>query len=244
MKSLLSSTAVLVTLSTSFVADAFVNQVGQKCRRSSQRQAQKDATFGMGCFWKPSEELLKVDGVIDTTAGYTGNPAATDAPTYDSVCFSRDWVEGVRVVYDDDKISYQELLDAFFAAQEPKAGSRQYASIIFPHDDEQTKVAQNWLRDGTESKRVRGDGVPVSFTNLEPLSPFYSAEGYHQRYWQKFRPRVAAVIGCIILNLAPLDTVVTPDVLSTIHTVSDVSLKAIAAYVILERVIDAKVVEL
>ena len=68
--------------------------------------------FPHRCFWEPSEELLKVEGVIDTVAGYTGNPSATKAPTYDSVCFSPNWVEGVRVQYDDEKISYSELLDA------------------------------------------------------------------------------------------------------------------------------------
>lgn len=225
---------------------AFVSQKATKSSPSIRLNAQREATFGMGCFWKPSEELLKVDGVIDTIAGYTGHPAAKEDPTYDKVCFSREWVEGVRVVYDDNKLSYNELLDAFFYAQEPKGGSRQYASFIFPHDEEQREAAQSWLQAGTEAKRVRDDGVPVSFTRIDSLSPFYKAEGYHQSYWGKFRPRVAAVLGLVVLNLAPLGStgVVPTDVISTIHTVSDLSLKAIGAYVLLERVIDAKVVKL
>jgi len=198
----------------------------------------------MGCFWKPAEELLKVDGVLETTAGYTGNPSATEAPNYDKVCFSREWVEGVRVIYDDEKVAYAQLLENFFQAQEPKGGSRQYASIIFPHDDEQQEAAQAWLQAGTESKRVRDDGVPVSFTKLEPLSSFYAAEGYHQNYWSKFRPRVVAIIGCILLQMAPLDQVLTPDVVAAVHTLTDVSLKVIAVYVIGERFLDAKVVQL
>ena len=68
-------------------------------------QAIKEGTFGMGCFWEPAEELRKVKGVVDTVAGYTGNPTANKAPTYDSVCFSRDWVEGVRVKFDDEMIT-------------------------------------------------------------------------------------------------------------------------------------------
>jgi len=227
---------------------AFVNVLGGRpqsiSNKNTRLQAKKEATFGMGCFWKPSEEMLKVDGVLETTAGYTGNPTAKEAPTYDKVCFSRDWVEGVRLSYDDEKISYLELLDRFFAAQEPKPGSRQYASIIFPHDDKQREAAQAWLQEGTRSQRVREDGVPVSFTRIEHLSDFYAAEGYHQRYWQKFRPRVAAVIGCIILQLAPLDGAVAPDVLSVLHAVTGFSLKAMGAYVLLERVIDTKVVRL
>ena len=51
--------------------------------------------------WEPSEEMLKVEGVTNTVAGYTGNPEATRAPTYDSVCFGDRWVEAVRVTYDD-----------------------------------------------------------------------------------------------------------------------------------------------
>ena len=90
--------------------------------------AECEASFGMGCFWKPSEELLKVPGVIDTVVGYSGSPKSEPAPTYDSVCYSRDWVEGVRVRYDDDLHSFESLLDAFFEAQEPKLGSRQYGS--------------------------------------------------------------------------------------------------------------------
>lgn len=254
MKSYTTKSASLAFLFTSYlclVSDAFVhkNTNIRAARRTQSSQpslyAQKYATFGMGCFWKPAETLLKIDGVIDTAAGYTGNPSATETPNYDSVCFSRDWVEGVRVTYDDDKVSYQELLDAFFAAQQPKT-SRQYDSIIFPHDEEQKQVAQSWLKEGTASKRVRDDGVPVSFTKLEPLSSFYSAEGYHQDYWPKFRARFAAVAFGILLLTAPLDTAlgVSPDVVSNIRMGTDLALKAVAVYVILERVLDSKVEEL
>ncbi|CAB9527513.1 Peptide methionine sulfoxide reductase MsrA [Seminavis robusta] len=207
----------------------------------SRLQAKRDATFGMGCFWKPSEEMLKIDGVSEAAAGYTGNPNAKEVPDYDKVCFSRDWVEGVRVVYDDDKVSYEQLLDAFFEAQEPKLGSRQYASIIFPHDEEQQKIATEWLQEGADKVR-ESDGVPLSITQVEPLSPFYRAEGYHQNYWQKFRPRVAVVVGLIALQIAHFD--VSPDIASGIDTFADWGLKAVALSVILERLLDRNVVEL
>lgn len=204
--------------------------------------AKKEATFGMGCFWKPAEELLKVDGVMDTVAGYTGNPRATSAPSYDSVCFGRDWVEGVRVYYDDDKLSYQELLDAFFEAQEPKLGSRQYASIIFPHDEKQQEVAQEWLR--MERERTRDDGISVGITDVEPLTKFYQAEGYHQRYWAKQRPRFATIIGLITLSSGILDSFIPLSMHSAIDTVANGLTIAIGIYVMAERVIDAKVIEL
>lgn len=86
---------------------------------STSLQAQREATFGMGCFWKPSEQLLQVEGVIDTVVGYTGKADAQSAPNYEIVCASRDWVEGVRVIYDDEKISYAQLLDAFLNVRNP-----------------------------------------------------------------------------------------------------------------------------
>lgn len=208
-------------------------------------QAEREATFGMGCFWKPSEELLKIDGVIDTSAGYTGYVDAEEPPNYDEVCFSRDkWVEGVRVRYNDERISYEELLNAFFEVQEPKRGSRQYASIIFPHDQKQEDTAREWLEKNTSKRRE--DGVMASWTKLEPLSKFYKAEGYHQNYWQKFRGRAAIVIGCVLLEMfAPtLDQVVAADVSSAIQTTADFGLKAVALLVILERFIDRKVEEI
>lgn len=232
---------ILLALCGSLSVEAFVT-IPKNERSSSAMNAVKEATFGMGCFWKPSEELLKVDGVIDTVAGYTGNPSATEVPKYDKVCYGRQWVEGVRVVYDDDKVSYPQLLDAFFEAQEPKPGSRQYASIVFPHDQDQQEAAETWLRAGAD--KVRGDGVPLKITQVEALSPFYKAEGYHQTYWQKFRPRAAAVVGLIALEIFNFDGYVTPDIASSIDTFADYALKAIGVFVLLERVLDTKVEEL
>lgn len=236
--------AFQVGFSVAFVAPSRVAPPSS-CLSSSQLCAKKSATFGMGCFWAPSEALLKTDGVIDTVAGYTGNPeAGSKAPSYDNVCFGRQWVEGVRVDYDDEIVSYNQLLDAFFEAQEPQPGSRQYASIIFPHDAVQEKVAKEWLEAGTREGRRRKDGIPVSITQLEPLSPFFAAEGYHQRYWQKFRPRIAACIALLVVSSGRFDSLVPPDFTSTLHTAANTAVLLGCAYVILERNIDTKVVEL
>lgn len=214
-------------------------------RSPSELSAKKSATFGMGCFWAPSESLLKTDGVIDTVAGYTGNPeAGNTAPTYDRVCFGRNWVEGVRVQYDDEVVSYSQLLEAFFEGQEPQLGSRQYASIIFPHDAEQEQVANKWIESGKRENRNRQDGIPVSITQVESLSPFFAAEGYHQRYWQKFRPRIAACIALLVVSSGRLDSLVPPDFASTLHTAANAAVLLGCAYVVLERNIDTKVVEL
>jgi peptide-methionine (S)-S-oxide reductase len=204
----------------------------------------QEATLGMGCFWKPAEELLKVPGVVETIAGYTGHPNATSVPpTYENVCFGRDWVEAVRVRYDDQQISYTQLLDAFFETQEPKALSRQYASIVFAHTAEQQAMAQEWLR--SENDRVRArDGLPVGLTKIEPKSPFFRAEEYHQRYWQKFRPRVAAAIALLAVNMGAMDVVIPIELQRTVHIGANAVVLLGMAFVLLERVIDTKTVEI
>ena len=166
-------------------------------------RAVEEASFGMGCFWEPAEELLKIDGVIDTVSGYTGNPKfdadpKKTVPSYDSVCYGRHWVEGVRVTYDTDKISYEELLNAFFEKQKPQPGSRQYSSVIFPHNDKQLKAAQAWK---STSLTRESDGFKNEWTAIEyPRTKFYAAEGYHQNYWQKQRPRFAVIL--LLLSIA------------------------------------------
>jgi peptide-methionine (S)-S-oxide reductase len=209
---------------------------------SSSLAAIKESTFGMGCFWKPAEELCKIPGVMDTVAGYTGKSDATEAPTYEKVCYSRDWVEGVRVYYDEETISYSQLLDAFFEAQEPRAGSRQYGSMIFPHDEEQQEAAAQWLQEN--QSRARSDGITGQWTKLEPLSNFYSAEPYHQKYWQKTRPRIASMIALLAVSSGVLDKF-TPELYQTmVHQGASAAGLLGCAFVIVERKFDTKVVKL
>lgn len=204
----------------------------------------KEATFGMGCFWKPSEELLKVNGVIDTTVAYAGDEMSskTIPPSYDSVCYGNNWVEAVRVQYDDSVVSYNQLLDSFFETQEPKVGSgRQYASIIFAHDDEQNKIANEWL----SVSKNRKDGLPSSITKIEPLGNVWKAEGYHQEYWQKLRPRAIGFVLLICVTNGAIDQFVINSMnLSLLHSVANGIAIAGCAYVLLERVVDKKVVRL
>lgn len=198
----------------------------------------------MGCFWAPSERLLKTEGVLDTIVGYTGNPSAETAPTYDTVCFGRDWVEGVFVVYDDSKVTYEQLLDAFFEAQEPQLGSRQYASIIFPHTEEQQWIAKKWMEKLKREKKIRNDGISVECTQIEPCSPFYQAEGYHQRYWQKQRPRFATAIALLAIASGFFDPIVPEAYHSILHTAANGAVLLGCAYIVLERKMDAEVVKL
>jgi peptide-methionine (S)-S-oxide reductase len=205
-------------------------------------QAVRESTFGMGCFWEPSEELLKVDGVLDTMAGYTGNPRATKAPSYDSVCYGREWVESVRVVWDDEKLSYTQLLNAFFEKQKPQLGSRQYASIIFHHDIEQEKTARRWILENVN--KPRQDGRTTQMTSIEPTSKFFLAEGYHQKFWQKQRPRFAGIIGLLAIASGIMDPITPENYQSTAATGANLAVLMALAAIVLERKIDANVVEL
>jgi peptide-methionine (S)-S-oxide reductase len=153
----------------------------------------------MGCFWEPAESLLKTPGVLSTTVGYTGAPPNKPPPTYDTVCFGRDYVEAVRVVYDDEIIDYETLLDNFFELQKP-GYSRQYSSIIFVDDEHGTErdVAAGWKTKAIENKVKREkDNLSHEIVEIEPLSSFYRAEEYHQRYWEKQRLRAVTAIGLI-----------------------------------------------
>lgn len=180
--------------------------------------AVREATFGMGCFWEPSESMLKVEGVLDTVVGYAGgslggsNLKPLQAPTYDDVCYGEAWVEAVRVAYDDEIITYETLLDAFFVAQKPDTdtGNRQYASIIFPSNEIQNEAAERWLCTAKDMGRQRpSDNLAVSVVGIEYNNKnssgdngvlFYRAEDYHQEYWQKWRPRYAVAV--VLLSTA------------------------------------------
>ncbi|VEU36867.1 unnamed protein product [Pseudo-nitzschia multistriata] len=219
------------------------------CARHSHTllQAIEEASFGMGCFWEPAEELLKVDGIVDTVSGYTGNkkfdedPSKT-IPSYESVCYGRDWVEGVRVTYDTDKISYAELLDVFFEIQKPQPGSRQYSSVIFPHNDDQLEIAQNWK----ETSRERdSDGFKNDWTSIDfPRTKFYAAEGYHQRYWQKQRPRFAFILAMLGVTTGFADRLYDPSLQETVKTFANGAVVAAGLAITAERFLDSKVLEL
>jgi peptide-methionine (S)-S-oxide reductase len=207
---------------------------------------QREATFGMGCFWKPAEELLKVPGVIDTVVGYTGNEFVDrkKPPTYDDVCFGSTYVEAVRVYFDDERLSYEQLLENFFLAQEPRLGSRQYASKIFPHDDMQEEIARHWLE--VNRIRRRPDNVPVNWTTIENRTPFFKAENYHQRYWEKTRPRFIIMIALLVVSTGTLDNGLMHTAISAaaLHTASNVIILAGCLFALVERKLDTNVVAL
>jgi peptide-methionine (S)-S-oxide reductase len=145
------------------------------------------ATFAAGCFWGVEANFRKLDGVISTRVGYTGGHKQD--PTYREVCTDRTGhAEAVEVAYDPAKISFAELLDAFWSLHDPTTKDRQgpdfgsqYRSAIFFHDDEQEKLAHESINEVDASGVFRNKIV----TQVAPAVTFYPAEDYHQQYIEK-----------------------------------------------------------
>ncbi|MEX1310481.1 MAG: peptide-methionine (S)-S-oxide reductase MsrA [Candidatus Sulfomarinibacteraceae bacterium] len=145
------------------------------------------ATFGAGCFWGVEMSFRRLEGVTDAAVGYAGG--RTDNPTYSEVCsHGTGHAEVVEVEYDPAVISYEDLLDAFFAMHDPTQVDRQgpdigdqYRSVIFFHSPEQRAAAEKAKAELDASGRF---ARPVA-TAVEPAPTFWRAEEYHQRYIEK-----------------------------------------------------------
>ena len=141
------------------------------------------AVLAGGCFWCTEAVFLDVVGVKSVESGYTGGSVAN--PTYKQVCGGdTGHAEAIRITFDPEQISYDDLLDIFFATHDPTQLNRQgndvgtqYRSAIFPQDAEQEAKA----REGIERANADHDGRIV--TTIEPKAEWYPAEDYHQDYW-------------------------------------------------------------
>ena len=145
------------------------------------------ATFGAGCFWGVEARFAEMPGVLDTAVGYEGGDL--EHPTYKEVCTDRTGhVEVVEVTFDPGRVSYDTLLDAFFALHDPTQVNRQgpdwgsqYRSAVFAHSDEQMRQAQAKIAELNAS----GAYCKPIATKVEPATTFWKAEEYHQRYLEK-----------------------------------------------------------
>jgi len=145
------------------------------------------ATFGAGCFWGVEAAFRRIDGVTDAAVGYAGGH--TDNPTYRDVCsHGTGHAEVVQVEYDPAQVSYETLLDAFWAMHDPTQVNRQgpdvgdqYRSVIFFHTPEQEAAAIASKKQLDDSGLLRR---PVA-TVIESAPTFWCAEEYHQRYLEK-----------------------------------------------------------
>ncbi len=145
------------------------------------------ATFGAGCFWGVEAAFRRLEGVVDTGVGYSGGH--TENPTYEDVCsHTTGHAEVVRVTFDPSRVSYRDLVEHFWKIHDPTQVNRQgpdigdqYRSVIFYHSEEQRRVAEQSKAALEASGRLR---KPVA-TKIEPAKPFWRAEEYHQRYYEK-----------------------------------------------------------
>jgi len=147
------------------------------------------AIFALGCFWGAERIFWQTSGVWTTAVGYAGG--FTPNPTYEEVCSGRTGhSEAVLVVFDLDKISYEQLLKVFWEAHDPTQGMRQgndvgtqYRSAIFYVDDEQREAAEASRKMFADKLAEAGYGEVT--TEIAPAGPFYYAEPYHQQYLGK-----------------------------------------------------------
>ncbi len=179
---------IMKTITLLFILFAGVNLYGQKNSTGmADNNKNKYATFGNGCFWCAEAVFEEVKGVRNVVSGYAGGTVIN--PSYREVCTGRTGhAEVVQIEYDPDVVSYQELLNIFFKTHDPTSLNRQgadvgtqYRSVIFYHDENQKKLAEQTIQKLDNS----GDYNHKIVTQVEAFKNFYVAEDYHQDYYKK-----------------------------------------------------------
>lgn len=147
------------------------------------------AVFGMGCFWGAERIFWQLDGVYSTAVGYAGG--STPNPTYQEVCSGgTGHTEVVLVVFDPERISFDELLKVFWENHDPTQGMRQgndvgtqYRSAIYFQSDQQQQSARESAQ--SYEKQLADAGFGTVTTEIAQAGDFYYAEDYHQQYLAK-----------------------------------------------------------
>ena len=145
------------------------------------------ATFAAGCFWCVEAQYQQLDGVEKVESGYIGGHV--DNPTYKQVCTgTTGHAEACNIYYNPEKITYDELLAAFWVAHDPTTLNRQgndvgtqYRSAIFYHNEEQKQKAEEYKRRLNDEKAYDNPVV----TEISPYTKFYVAEEHHQNYYNE-----------------------------------------------------------
>jgi len=156
--------------------------------RPSGKGATETAVFAGGCFWGVEHFFRRVDGVLSVTSGYTGGSVAN--PTYEQVSTGRTGhAEAVRVAFDPERVSYDQLARFFFEIHDPTQRNRQgpdtgtqYRSAVFCVSDQQKEIAEGLIAE------LRASGYKV-VTEVAPAAEFYPAEEHHQNYVGKHPER-------------------------------------------------------
>lgn len=149
----------------------------------------QEAVFGLGCFWGAERKFWQQPGVYVTAVGYAGG--YTPNPSYEEVCTGRTGhAEVVRVVFDPQQTSYEQLLKVFWEAHDPTQGMRQgndvgsqYRSCIYTCDFSQQETAEASFKHYQVA--LENAGYPAITTEIRAAPEFYYAEDYHQQYLAK-----------------------------------------------------------
>ena len=152
-----------------------------------QNAMNEKATFAAGCFWGVEATFRKIDGVVEAAVGYIGG--TLENPTYEDICAgTTGHAEAIEVTFDPSKVTFDQLLDVFWANHNPTTLNRQgpdvgsqYRSAIFFHTQPQRDAAGASKEKLDASDRFASPIV----TEITPASTFYRAEEYHQRYLEK-----------------------------------------------------------
>jgi len=160
----------------------------------------REAIFGMGCFWGAERLFWQLPGVYSTAVGYAGG--STPNPTYHETCTGdTGHTEVVRVIYDPEKIDYEDLLKVFWESHDPTQGMRQgndvgtqYRSAIYTTDAEQAAAAAASKRAYQAQLSAAGRGTIT--TEIREAPTFYYAEDYHQQYLAKNPDGYCGIGGC------------------------------------------------
>ncbi|WP_136657830.1 peptide-methionine (S)-S-oxide reductase MsrA [Nitratireductor sp. XY-223] len=171
-------------------------------------EGMETAYFAMGCFWGVERLFWQRDGVYVTAAGYAGGQ--TPNPTYEeTVTGMTGHAETVLVVYDPQKVSYDDLLKIFWEGHDPTQGMRQgndvgttYRSAIYTVGETQAAHAEESRRQYQKSLRDAGFDRSIT-TEIAPAGPFYFAEDYHQQYLAKNPNGYCGVRGTGVACSAP-----------------------------------------
>jgi peptide-methionine (S)-S-oxide reductase len=155
------------------------------------------ATFAGGCFWCTEAIFTRLRGVLSVAPGYTGG--TLPLPTYEQVSTgTTNHAETIEIQFDPNVISYETLLKIFFATHDPTTKDKQgadigtqYRSAIFYHSTEQKISAEKYIKILLKERTF-----PNIVTTVIPASEFYTAEDYHQRYFEKnsYQPYCQLVI--------------------------------------------------
>jgi len=153
----------------------------------SEEKQENVATLGGGCFWCLEAVFEELRGMAKVQSGYAGGQMPN--PTYEQVCTGRTGhAEVVQVTFDPTVLSFQDLLDVFFATHDPTTRDRQgadvgtqYRSVIFYDSPEQHRLAKERIAALNVAKIW---DAPI-VTEVAPLRTFYPAEGYHQGYFRQ-----------------------------------------------------------